>query len=461
MAGTGLSEQRRNYATNPSFEVNTTGWTPVGTSSINRSTTRAQVGASSGLVTFGAGGGAGQGASIAATGLSVGQQYTASAWMWVPAASMSASPALWLFSGGPVIATVVPTADTWVRVSITWTATSSTHTVGVLNGATATAGQTAYIDGLLVERASSVGTYFDGATTDSGSSTTLGSTIYDWTGAAHASQSVQSLVIEAFTITATVEPGHVPQRVRIDVVAAASTGINSVTVTRTDPSGRVLPVRTEDGEPLQLVVSEATRTGTVYDYEMPYGQAVVYSTTSQPTVLSEPVTVDEDRVWLIHPGIPARSLPIELMRGSFDEEEEDVAGTVFYPMGRSNGVPFTDGKRKAPTGTMILGTESPAERVALQELLADAFPLLLNVPPVTGIDVDTEYVHIGRLRRTRPSDIGTDPTRNWVLPFQVVDMPVGGSQSSRTWDDVLAEHETWQAVLDSYATWADLQAPTT
>ena len=460
MAGTGLAEQRRNYATNPSFETNAAGWVSVGTSSVNRTTVRAQQGTSSGLVTFGSGPAPGQGASHTVTGLAVGEQYTASAWVWVPSASIASSPALFIF-GGLGVSAAVSTPDSWQRLSVTWTATASTHTVALLNGATTTAGQQAYIDGLLVERASTAGAYFDGATTDTGPSTTLGSIIYDWAGTAHASQSIAYEVIQAYTITATVEDDQVPQRVRVDVVAAASTGLASVTVTRTDPSGRVLPVRTEDGRALQLVVSESVRQGTVYDYEMPYGQPVVYSTASQPTVQSEPVTVVEDRIWLIHPGIPARSLPVELMRGSFDDEEEDVAGTVFFPMGRRNGVAFTDGRRKAPAGTLIIGTETPAEKRALDELLADAFPLLLNVPPLTGIDVDTNYMHLGRLRRVRPSDIGTDPARNWQLPFQVVDMPIGGSQSARTYAQVLDEHLTYQAVLTAYATFADLQAPTT
>ena len=461
MSGTGLAEQRRNYATNPSFETNASGWVSVGTSSVNRSTTRAWVGSSSGLVTLGAGPAPGQGASHTVTGLAVGETYTASAYVWVPSASIGANLALFIFGVAFGVSSAVATPDTWVRISVTWTATSSSHTVALLNGATSTAGQTAYIDGLLVEKAATAGAYFDGATTDSGDTSTLGSTIYDWTGTAHASQSVQSLVIQAYTITATVEDDQSPQRVRIDVEAAPSTGVAAVTVTRTDPSGRVLPVRTEDGQPLQLVVSETIRVGTVYDYEAPYGQPVVYSTVSQPTVLSEPVTVHEDRVWLIHPGIPARSVPIELMRGSFDEEEEDVAGAVFYALGRRNGVVFTDGRRKAPAGTLIVGTETAAESRALGELLADAFPLLLNVPPLLGIEVDTNYVHLGRLRRVRPSDVGSDPQRNWMLPFQVVEMPVGGTQSQRTFQNVLDESETFQQVLDAYATFADLQAPTT
>ena len=100
MAGTGLAEQRRNYATNPSFETNAAGWVAVGTSSINRTTVRAQQGTSSGLVTFGAGSGPGQGASPPAKGPAVGGQDHASAWVWGPAGGQGATPALFIL-GGP------------------------------------------------------------------------------------------------------------------------------------------------------------------------------------------------------------------------------------------------------------------------------------------------------------------------------------------------------------------------
>lgn len=262
------------------------------------------------------------------------------------------------------------------------------------------------------------------------------------------------------TVTATVELSNVPPRVRLDVVDSGTPSITAAIVTRLDPSGEAVALRTEDGGPLTLTTSGSTRVGTLFDYEMPYGQAVTYSTMQDPSNASAAVTVDEARVWLIHPGIPSRSVPIELMRGSFDDEEEDVDAGVFFPQGRRNAVVFTDGKRKAPSGTLIVSTDSSVERLALQSLLSDAFPLLLNVPPSVGIDVDTAYVHIGRLRRARPSDVGMELLRNWVLPFQVVEMPAGGSQSQWTWATLQAASPTWADVLANYPTWADVQAPT-
>lgn len=267
------------------------------------------------------------------------------------------------------------------------------------------------------------------------------------------------------TMAVTVEAAAagLPARAKIVVTDTGTPFITLATVVRLDPSGALVPVRTDNGAPLTLVTSGTTRVGTIYDYETPYGQAVSYSTTQRPGTVSSAVTVNETRATLIHPGVPARSVYITLVKGSFDEEEEDVSAGVFKPIGRRNAVVITDGRRKAPSGEFIVETTTSAERTALRELLADAFPLLLNVPPSLGIDVDTSYVHIGTLRRARPSDVGSSLLRHWKLPFQVVDMPVGGAQSVWTYASVVTAIPTYASLLantTTYPTYADMQAPT-
>jgi hypothetical protein len=46
------------------------------------------------------------------------------------------------------------------------------------------------------------------------------------------------------------------------------------------------------------------------------------------------VTVAESKIWLVHPGVPELSMPVELAKGSLAEEEWGVQQGVFYPMGR-------------------------------------------------------------------------------------------------------------------------------
>jgi hypothetical protein len=89
--------------------------------------------------------------------------------------------------------------------------------------------------------------------------------------------------MSAVTVVATVENSTNPQdppRVRLNVTDTGTTpSLFAATVTRLDPDGQVVPVRTADGNPLTLLhKSGTTRVGLLYDYEMPYGAPVTYST---------------------------------------------------------------------------------------------------------------------------------------------------------------------------------------
>jgi hypothetical protein len=249
-----------------------------------------------------------------------------------------------------------------------------------------------------------------------------------------------------------VEASNEPPRVRLDV--SASAGETEATITRLDPDGRTVEVRTTDGNPLPI----SAGTGLVYDYEAPFGQAVSYSSNESPTVVSAQVTVDVSEVWLIHVGIPDLSTPISLRVGSFDEETWAVQQAVLWPMGRQYPWVGTDGQRKAPASSIVVAVETATQLRALKSILSDASPLLLNVPVSLDLGVDTAYIAVGSVSNQRPSSIGSDALRNVTLPYQVVDRPVGGSQSERTWVDVLASYGSWTDVMTAYDTWADLLA---
>jgi hypothetical protein len=246
------------------------------------------------------------------------------------------------------------------------------------------------------------------------------------------------------SVVATLEASNVPPRVKVVITDTGTPTIFTVTPTRTDQNGLVTPLRTSNGAPLTLVTSGSNRVGTVYDYEMPYG-----------------LTVNDTRVWLINPGVPDRSMPITLWRGTNEEEAADVLAGIFKPLGRRDAVVISDGKRKAPSSELIVGTDTEAEAQQLEDLLSDASTVLLNVPPSLGLGMDTQYIFISTLRRRRLSDVGTAPQRVWTLPYQVVTLPVGGSQSQWTWADVLATSPTWQDLLTNYGTCADVYPVTT
>lgn len=253
------------------------------------------------------------------------------------------------------------------------------------------------------------------------------------------------------TVAATVELGNVPPRVRLDVTDAGSPNLFAATVLRADPDGVQRPVRTNDGAALQLATSGANRTGLVYDYEAPYGSPVTYSTVESPTVLSAVVTVAVGQAWLIHPGVPALSLPIDLWAGSLAEETWDVEQGVYWPMGRQSPVVHTGGVRRSPATSVTVSIESLADLSDLRALVSDAGVLLLNVPAALQLGFPTCYVSVGQIRNRRVTDIGADPQRAVELPIQVVDRPAGGTQAQRTLDDLLS-YATVTALSSAYPT---------
>lgn len=263
--------------------------------------------------------------------------------------------------------------------------------------------------------------------------------------------------MSVITVVATVEPDSIPQRVRLDVTDVGSPNLFAATVTRLDPDGRVVPVRTDDGNPLVLTTFGANRVGIGYDYEMPYGVPVTYSSVESPAVSTAEVTVNETSIWLIHPGVPALSMPIELRAGSLQEEEYPVRQGIFRPMGRTNPVVVTDGARGGLSSSMKVSTETLAELAALRALISDAGTVLLNIPTSLELGIDSSYIAVGGVTVVRLTGIGQDPQRTVTMPFTVVDRPVGGTTAARTYVDLLS-YTSYADLLAAYNTYLDVLA---
>lgn len=256
----------------------------------------------------------------------------------------------------------------------------------------------------------------------------------------------------AITVTPTVDAANTPPRVRLDV--SASAGETSTTVIRNNADGTTAPVRTTDGNPLPLSAGAAL----IYDYEPAYGTAVSFSSLESPGTVSAQVTVPASSVWLIHPGVPAASVPVTLRRGSLVGATYAVKRGVFEPMGRKNSVVFTDGARHSAADQIVVGCSSFDQFDALMAVLGDASTLLLNIPADRGWRFPTCYVDFGDAKVSSPTGLVVDTYADVTLPFTVADRPVGGSQSQRTWADVVASNATWAAVVAKYPTWADVLA---
>lgn len=257
------------------------------------------------------------------------------------------------------------------------------------------------------------------------------------------------------TLTATPEPGHTPPRVRLDFSDNTGSPVTSVTITRTDVSGRSYPVRTTDGAPSQLSGAPVT----LYDYEARYGSPVTYSTDA-PQSPSAVTTLAVDRPWLIHPGIPSRSVTFTHGAGSHASEDWDIDQGAFQILGRSTPVIATSGARYAPASTLVVVISTDEEREALKLLLSDGATLLMNVPTSRSWGVDTDYIAVGKVPVDRLSPVLTEPHRNITLPYQVVARPGGGTQAAFTWDTVASQYATWADLAATGLTWAQLAAQT-
>lgn len=264
--------------------------------------------------------------------------------------------------------------------------------------------------------------------------------------------------MSTITIVPTVEMDAQPPRVRLDVTdSGSSPAYTEATVLRVNPDGRSSPVRTNDGGPLVLTTAGAVRVGLLYDREAPYELPVTYTTVENPATVSSQVTVDETRVWLIHPGVPELSMPIELRAESLQEETFVAAEGVFWPLGRAYPVVHTDGQRKAASSSLFIATDTLTDMRRLEALVYDTSQLFLNVPQSLGFGFDSSYIAVSSVRKARLTDIGSDPHRVVELPFQVVDRPSGGTQADRVYSDLLI-YANYAALQTAYPDYQSLLA---
>lgn len=149
-----------NYATNPSAETDLTGWSAAGTAppALAPSTTRAVAGSRSLLVTWATDVDLTAQAVYTVTGLAPGRVYTVSAYVWVPAGSISLS----LVAQETAQTGTLGITDQWVRVWWTGWVDSPTLAVALVPEGFAAAGQQAWVDALQIEEGDGATDYVDG-----------------------------------------------------------------------------------------------------------------------------------------------------------------------------------------------------------------------------------------------------------------------------------------------------------
>lgn len=163
---------RTNWVSNPSFEVDTSGWTPVAGSTLSRDTGEANNGSAS-LKVVNASASAAQFSDIplvAGSGF-----YAVSAYVKLGAGATTANYFIRQLQyeniGGPTVSSGnlgiqnLSVSGNWVRLTglVNKAALANYLNIRVVTSST-TAGDIFYIDSVMVEKANSVGTYFDGDT---------------------------------------------------------------------------------------------------------------------------------------------------------------------------------------------------------------------------------------------------------------------------------------------------------
>lgn len=187
---------RTNLVTNPSFEVDNSLWSAGAGVTLARSTVEAYSGTASGLITLTN--------TVAFSGINnlsnrsaatAGLSYTASTYAKLDTGTAFTYSVVLFFydAGGTILSTAASTATTlgssWERKTVTATAPANTATVGMVIRRNSVLVGTAsfYVDGIIIEQASSALPYFDGTYADAYTGYTLESQI--WNGTADASTS--------------------------------------------------------------------------------------------------------------------------------------------------------------------------------------------------------------------------------------------------------------------------------
>lgn len=207
---------------------------------------------------------------------------------------------------------------------------------------------TADVDAVMIEGGSSTGDYFDGAT----------SAYTAWAGTAHASTSTMAPLV---SVVDTEAPLDVPIR-----------------------------------------------------YELSAPDQPAFRAVSEPVVLES-----RGQTWLTHPDGTSMVLTV----AEEPEQTRAIARGVFEVIGRARPIAVSSAQRQSSAASLTVWTETFAERDKLLALLDDGSPLLLRAPAELGHGPG-EWLSIGDASYKAVGHGAWEHTREFTLPYVVVDAPV-------------------------------------
>lgn len=230
-----------------------------------------------------------------------------------------------------------------------------------------------------------------------------------------------------------------------DVVYQQAATTTAVTVGRNDPSGFSQLIRY--GQSVVLTSGLLV----IDDFEAPFDVPISYVVAQAVPVGADTGTssvitlASNGQTWLKDPTSPGRNMVVPVVTAMTGLTRAAQAGT-FTILGRANPLVVST-IRASMSASLACYTLTAAQEQQMAGILASGAVLLLAGPPS---ETGSAYIAVGDVGEELVGLV-SEPSRLWVLPFQVVDRPSGLTSPN-------VRDRSWRAVRSKYATSGDLAA---
>jgi hypothetical protein len=235
-------------------------------------------------------------------------------------------------------------------------------------------------------------------------------------------------------------------------------------------SGNLAKTDTTDIRSIGLIEQSAFNAMQALGVDWFAGDTYQIGATNTFDTTSSAVTLTPQQGWLIHPGNPAKSMPLPMGRVTgFSSVGRGMNATRHDVLGATLPVYTISGPRSGLQFTLELRTRTQDEENMLWALLDDQIPILIDWlnADAQRLNMKPMYLQVGDVGEGRFVQMlylkqsGNTPGdwREWQLPCIQVQSPAISQQAvGWTYADLLAQQSTYLTVQSTYNTYADLQA---
>lgn len=226
-------------------------------------------------------------------------------------------------------------------------------------------------------------------------------------------------------------------------------------VLRRDSAGTAL-VRPTSAGTLLWLAGTPTTVPVFYENEARQGLPTDFVATdlNGTPVVSVRVTVPTWGTWLKSPGKPHLNMRVVWHNDS--EYDRPLPRTLLQPRGAKYPVALTD-RRTAPSGVIVLQTETDVAARSLIALADDGQTLMIDTPESYGVPI--RYVSVGNLSGARMAGAVRIDMENriWTLEVDEVAVPVGlPAGQGFTYTGLAATADSYVGLAATYLTYSDM-----